>query len=81
VGSTSIMGQLFHPYGSTVVDGRPRGDLAITGGCRPPPRPLRLSASSHTLLRPSATSDSLQKRSRVFSLEHYLTSRTLLWAG
>ena len=27
------------------------------------------------------TSESLQKRTRVFSLEHYLASRTLLWAG
>ena len=29
----------------------------------------------------SITSDSLQKRTGVFSLEHYLASRTLLWAG
>jgi len=27
------------------------------------------------------TSVSLQKRAGVFSLEHYLASRTLLWAG
>jgi hypothetical protein len=27
------------------------------------------------------TSESLQKRTGVFSLEHYLASRTLLWAG
>jgi hypothetical protein len=27
------------------------------------------------------TSESLQKRTRVFSLEHYLASRTLHWAG
>jgi len=27
------------------------------------------------------TSESPQKRSGVFSLEHYLASRTLLWAG
>jgi hypothetical protein len=27
------------------------------------------------------TSESLQKRTGVFSLEHYLASRTMLWAG
>ena len=27
------------------------------------------------------TSESLQKRTGIFSLEHYLASRTLLWAG
>ena len=27
------------------------------------------------------TSESLQKRTGVFSIEHYLASRTLLWAG
>ncbi len=27
------------------------------------------------------TSEGLQKRTGVFSLEHYLPSRTLLWAG
>ena len=27
------------------------------------------------------TSESPQKRTGVFSLEHYLASRTLLWAG
>jgi hypothetical protein len=27
------------------------------------------------------TSVSLQKRTGVFSLEHYLASRTILWAG
>ena len=27
------------------------------------------------------TSESLQKRTGVFSLEHYLASRMLLWAG
>ena len=27
------------------------------------------------------TSEGLQKRTGVFSLEHYLASRTLLWAG
>ena len=27
------------------------------------------------------TSESLQKRTGAFSLEHYLASRTLLWAG